>query len=51
MGVDHPERRRLGAQMHEHARQRRALVHVGEVPGVEGMLVVQFGLLGFKRAS
>jgi len=27
--------------MHEHAREHRVLVHVGKIPGVEGVLVVQ----------
>ena len=40
MAVDHAERRGLGAQMFENARQHDMLVHVGEVAGMESVLII-----------
>ena len=40
MGVDHPEGGRLVAQMYQDAGKHDVLVHVGEIPGVKGVLVV-----------
>ena len=40
VGVDHPEWRRLGAQMHENPNKDRVLDHIREIPGVERMAVV-----------
>ena len=40
MGVDHAERRRLGFQIGQDARQHRVLVHVGEIAGMECVLII-----------
>ena len=40
MGVDHPERGRLAAQMHQDARQHRMLDDVGRTAGVKGVAIV-----------
>ena len=44
MGVDHAERRRLLAQMHEDAREHRVLDDVGEIAGMEGVAIVHAGI-------
>ncbi len=40
MEVDHPEWRRLVAQMHENAGEDRVLEDVGKIPGVKGVAIV-----------
>src|SRR5262249_19689211 len=45
MGVDHAERRRLLAEMHQDAGEHRMLENVGKVAGVEGVTVVHRAFL------
>jgi hypothetical protein len=40
VGIDDPESGRLDAQMNEDARKYDVLVHIGEIPGVKGVLIV-----------
>jgi hypothetical protein len=40
MDVDHPERGRFAAQMHQHAGENRVLEYVGEAAGMKGVAVV-----------
>ena len=40
MGVDHAERRRLGAQIMQDAAKHRMLEHVGEIAGMEGVAII-----------
>ena len=46
MGIDDPEGGRLVAQMNEDTGEHGVLVHVGEIPGMEGVLVVQAFISG-----
>jgi hypothetical protein len=40
VGVDHSERGRLAAQMFENSRQHEVFMHVGEIAGMECVLIV-----------
>jgi hypothetical protein len=50
MGVDHPERRRLLAQVGQDAGNDDVLDHIGEVAGVKGVAVVH-GEMGRRRTG
>ena len=40
MGIDHPERRRLAAQMHQDAGEHRMLDDVGGTAGMKGVAII-----------
>jgi hypothetical protein len=40
VGVDHPERGRLVAQLHEDAREHRVLDDIGGAAGMKGVAII-----------
>ena len=44
MGVDHPERRGLGAQIMQDAAKHRMFEHIGEITGMKSVAIVQRAL-------
>ncbi len=51
MAVDDAERRRLGAQIVENEGQHDMLVHVGEIAGMKGVLIVHRTVCSARAGS